>query len=677
MRSALLLCLLVPLSAGAASGPAVAGPTLTIDAAADNHAISPDIYGSNFSGAGTRAFADPNNWTLAEGMAFAHEIGQTVDRWGGNTTDRYNWKIGAWNTGSDYYFENIAECAECGYRRFVEDDRAIGARSLITLPLAGWVAKSASPDHPFLCSFPKTQFPTQDSFDPYDPNCGNGRSGSTQYTADPAVANVAEDPRMDPDFYSGWVTDLVSRYGAAANGGVLFYELGNEPGLWNSTHRDVHPQDTSYDELGQKSLAAAEAVKSADPSAKVIGFSEWGWPNYFCSQSDIDAVGYGPCNTTSPGGPDAQAHGGLPIVEWLLRRFRGVSQSKGKRLLDYIDVHYYNQANPYDLRPNNPNAETSVTDTTRSLWDPTFKDPSWIDDTIQLIPRMKKWIADDYPGTKIALTEYNLSLENVGPLTNALIQADTLGIFAREGVDLATRWTQDVDGEWSNNHYTTLIPWAFRVYRNYDGQGSRFGDISVRSVSGDQRQLAVYAAKRADGSMTIVVINKTADGLESPLTVSGIMGLDSARVYRWSGDPAIVRLADQPISGNSFTTTYPARSITVFQLNPHVVTPPPPPPPARTLSVAGFSAVQKGRMFTASMQVRRDDTGELLTSAQVGCNGKVVGKARKPSSSAFSGTTARCSWSVAKRLRGKRITGSIAVTYSGVTATRSFSAKIK
>ena len=72
-------------------------------------------------------------------------------------------------------------------------------------------------------------------------------------------------------------------------------------------------------------------------------------------------------NTTNPGGPDAQAHGGLPIVEWLLRRFRDESQSKGKRLLDYIDVHYYNQANPYDLRPTNPSAELSVTDTTRSF----------------------------------------------------------------------------------------------------------------------------------------------------------------------------------------------------------------------------------------------------------------------------------------------------------------------
>ncbi len=90
VRSLVVLCLLVLLSAGAASGRTLDGPALTVDAAADNRAISPDIYGSNFSGAGTSAFVDPNNWTLVQGIAFAHEIEQTVDRWGGNTADRYN-----------------------------------------------------------------------------------------------------------------------------------------------------------------------------------------------------------------------------------------------------------------------------------------------------------------------------------------------------------------------------------------------------------------------------------------------------------------------------------------------------------------------------------------------------------------------------------------------------------
>jgi len=116
--------------------------------------------------------------------------------------------------------------------------------------------------------------------------------------------------------------------------------------------------------------------------------------------------------------PDRKKHGGTPLVEWLLRKLRSYQQAHGTRLVDYLDLHYYAQGG-------------STTDVTRSLWDPTYTDPSWIDSKIQLLPRMKRWVARDYPGTKISLSEYNLSVGDA--MTNALIQADTLGIFAREG----------------------------------------------------------------------------------------------------------------------------------------------------------------------------------------------------------------------------------------------------
>ena len=172
---------------------------------------------------------------------------------------------------------------------------------------------------------------------------------------------------------------------------MSLYELGNEPALWSHTHRDMHPQATTYDELWAKSRDYAEAVKDADPAAEVVGFSEWGWPNYFCSGADHVEQG---CSASSP---DRAAHGGVPLVEWLLRRMRAQERRNGTRLLDYIDVHYYRQGG-------------TTTDVTRSLWDPTYTDPSWIGERIRLIPRMKEWVADNYRHTKLAITEYNLSV---------------------------------------------------------------------------------------------------------------------------------------------------------------------------------------------------------------------------------------------------------------------------
>jgi hypothetical protein len=508
---------------------AQAGPTLDVSAGADRHPINQDIYGINF--------ASP---------ALAAQIGLPVDRWGGNTTDTYNWQIGAGNTGSDYYYENIADCwdaahAYCSgmsantvfaYRDQVAADRAAGAKTLLTLPMTGFVSKDAPVSHPLTCGFPRSVFASQDNFDGYDANCGDGTGSGAKLASDPARDATA----VGPSFDAAWVSDLVSRFGSAAHGGVGIYELGNEPALWNSTHRDVHPAPVTYDELWQKSRDLAVAVKQADPTAQVLGFSEWGWPNYFCSAADDVSSG------CFPSSPDRAAHGGTPLVAWYLQQMRAYQQTHGTRLLDYLDLHYYAQGG----------GDTAVT---RSLWDPTFTDPSWINAQINLLGRMRQWVADNYPGTKIALSEYNLSVSS-DPVVNALIQADTLGIFAREGLDLATRWGLPIDG--------SLIGDAFLIYRDYDGHHSSFGDTWVRSTSSDQSRLAVYGALRSsDGAYTVLVINKTASALTSPLSLSGTGAGGAAQVWRWTG-AGITRAPDESVGSSGLTSTFAPRSMTLL-----------------------------------------------------------------------------------------------------------------
>jgi hypothetical protein len=220
-------------------------------------------------------------------------------------------------------------------------------------------------------------------------------------------------------------------------------------------------------------------------------------------------------------------------------------QQSGTRLLDYLDLHYYAQGG-------------NSTDVTRSLWDPSYTDPSWINEKIQLLPRMQEWIDTSYPGTRIALSEYNLSVGD--PTTNALIQADTLGIFAREGVGIATRWPMDYDGD--------EIDDAFRMFRDYDGKGGSFGDTWARSQSSDQGRLAVYGATRSrDGKLTVVVINKSGEELSSKLRVKGFRARGRARAYRWAGG-GIARVKGGRVRGGKLAGTYPARSITMLALKP-------------------------------------------------------------------------------------------------------------
>src|SRR6185369_817944 len=133
----------------------------------------------------------------------------------------------------------------------------------------------------------------------------------------------------------------------------------------------------------------------------------------------------------------------------------------------------------------------------------------------QVIPMMKTWVANNYPGTKLAITEYNWGgLEHIN---GALAQADILGIFGREGLDLGTLWGPPDP--------VTQIPgmMAFEVYRNYDGAGSTFGEEALTSTSGDQKKLSIYGALRTkDNAVTIVVINKTYGDLTDTISLQNM-----------------------------------------------------------------------------------------------------------------------------------------------------------
>ena len=511
---------------------ATAGPALSVDVSAARHAISPDIYGLNGG--------DP---------AFNAEIGQTVARWGGNASSRYNFKNHTYNTGSDWFFENIVADEAHSLEGVVGSNLERGIRPVVTVPMVGWVAKDSPSSHPFHCGFPATRFPQQDRFDEWDPNCGNGLLNGQNLTAVPEDSSIP----AGAAFAGEMVSHLVNRFGTAARGGVPIYELDNEPVLWAHTHRDVHPGLVSYDELGDKGTATAAAIKAADPTAAVLGPSGWGYCEWVASGVD----GCGP-------GADSAAHGGLNLSQWYLKNMKDYSDAHGGvRHLDYFDQHFY----PQISGDKTPEANALRLRSIRSLWDPTYVEESWIGPggvnapPLQFIRTMKSWVNQYYPGTKTAITEYNWGA--LDDINGALAQADILGVFGREGLDLATMWGEPKP--------TDPGAYAFRMYRDYDGAGSRFGDVSVSATSADQGQLAVYAAERsADKALTVMVVNKTGGDLTSPLSLAGFDSTGAAQRFTYgpANLGAIVRGADLPVAGGRVEATYPANSITLLVLPP-------------------------------------------------------------------------------------------------------------
>jgi hypothetical protein len=529
--------------------PPVGGAvTVAVDPALDRRPVNPQIFGVNF---GTATQAAALKWP--------------VRRWGGNSVTRYNWQNDTSNKGMDWFFMNVPEGNPAPENlpfgsaadRFLSETRASGGEPILTVPLIGWTPKSRAKSWGFSVQSYGAQTETECTATGgafwCQPDAGNGiRPGGVFVTGNnPLDTSIA----IGPSFVTAWMDHLIAQFGTAGSGGIRYYALDNEPALWDSTHRDVHPQPLTFDELWTKSRDVAAAIKVKDPAAVVFGPVSWGWCEYFYSAAD----------NCSPNGADFIAHGSVPLTQWYLRQVRQYQEAHGVRLVDVLDVHYYPQAAGVALS-DDESAATSARRlrSLRSLWDPTYVDESWTPAAVRLIPRMKEWIAAELPGTKLAITEY--SWGNDDGLSSALAQAEALGIFAREGVDVATRWVAPAAG--------SLVEDAFRLWLDYDGAGARIAGTSVRAASSQPDAVSGYAVEAPGGPLRVVLVNR--DTVQRPVTASVAGGgTRSVRLFGFDGATRLAALGTFALSGGSLTLDLPPRSARLLEVAPESVAPRP------------------------------------------------------------------------------------------------------
>lgn len=149
------------------------------------------------------------------------------------------------------------------------------------------------------------------------------------------------------------------------------------------------------------------------------------------------------------GQPDKDAHNGSDFLPWFLQEMATHDKATRHRLLDILDIHYYYAA---DTSANDDAAKALRLRMSRSLWDPTYIDESWISgpaqnsqpnpDRVMLIPRMQALIQKYYPGTKLSIGEFSSTADD--DLTGGLLTVDMLGIFGKYKLDQATYWVRAV-----------------------------------------------------------------------------------------------------------------------------------------------------------------------------------------------------------------------------------------
>jgi hypothetical protein len=493
--------------------------TVTVDADSQKTSISAGIYGVALNSDDSMQIAGLN-------------------RWGGDGTESYNWKIDVSNAGSDYNCANYKgsftspspdPSLTTSSDQFVHYNITKSVDTLMTIPITGWVSSMATPN-------------------PGTPDC----AGSTEIPSCCATLGTSEEEVvdegssvLDTSFMSDWVAHLVSTFGSAANGGVRYYQLDNEPDNWQHLRADIYPTFyppgttcepfyTTNAAIGtslnqdfiNRTMAYAKGVKSADPTAAVL---------FMSTENSTDLVAVPNVECGNPAGPYSLENS---LTMAILTLAAAADASDHQRLLDCVDMHY-------------PFPSGNSLSGTQVLWDTT---------TMSVAAHVQGWINSTYPGTGICVSEYNVSNDgsNGTPDPSTAVQeADILGMYGRLGYRVAAYWTSLVHG-------TTQLPVynAMAMFRNYDGMGGRFGSTSIGAAS-TNAGVNVYAASDSPTSPTqvwIMLVNVSgADQTNLSIDVQNFTPGGPAQVFRSvagaapAADTAVIA-TNGSISGFSLTS---------------------------------------------------------------------------------------------------------------------------
>jgi hypothetical protein len=265
-------------------------------------------------------------------------------------------------------------------------------------------------------------------------------------------------------------------------------------------------------------------VRKADPGVLIAAPSEWGWPAYFFSAID-GVVGFNVA-------PDRKAHGDVPLLPWWLSKMRAREKATGLKLLDILDVHYYPAADGVGVEGSGGTDRATNAlrlRSTRSLWDPSYVDESWVGQPVELIPRLRRWVESSAPGLGISIGEYSFGA--AGHMSGGLAQAEALGRFGTEGLTAAFYWRSPPKD--------SPVFWAFRAYRNFDSEGGHFLEMSVPvSATAERASLFVSRSQGGDHLVAVLLNLDPDDGLAAEIDLTRCGTAFGERAFTYTGAAA-------------------------------------------------------------------------------------------------------------------------------------------
>jgi hypothetical protein len=306
--------------------------------------------------------------------------------------------------------------------------------------------------------------------------------------------------------------------------GVEFWSIGNEPTLYEGVYKN---RNESYDvnRFNQEWRTMAEAMKAVDPTIKLVG-------------PEINQFSYDftPGVTTNY----SEMH-----ENWLIEFLKANGD-----LVDVVSVHRY----PFPASRVSGAPSFDELRLNAQEWDKIF---------IHARELIHEYAGRDLP---IAMTEFNSAYDKSfgGETTpdshyNAIWMANVLGSMIKNGVFMANQWALTAKAGYGGLGLIAqddVFP-SYYTYQMY----KKFGEELIYSSS-DDPDLPIYAARRSDGALTVLLINLSGEEKTKAIQIGD---QTSIRAETWLFDPTH-QAENMGILELSGQTTVPPQSITLFIL---------------------------------------------------------------------------------------------------------------
>jgi hypothetical protein len=360
-----------------------------------------------------------------------------------------------------------------------------------------------------------------------------------------------------PQEAADWVrySNVTKKYG------FRYWEIGNECyGDWE-TDAQSRPHDPIL--YAERAAQYIRAMKAVDGTLK-IGIVGSSWENEWQNYPEESVV-----NPRT----GAVVKGWLPLV---LNRMKQLNVRP-----DFVVHHKYDQL-PY--QESDKFLLNSAT--------------SWADDAARMRQMLQDYLGTTWANaTELVVTEHNSVTSNPGKqstsLVNALYMCDSMGQALKTEFNMLCWWDLRNGPLQGTNMSPSLYGWRqvgdYGLVSITDEKYPSFyaakllvqfarGSDTVLPVTTDYNQLSAYAAKRVDGSYSVMVINKSPDmTFNGQISVPGAPSVLNGSAFRYGipqDEAARTGIGSTDISrtrlplGPDFSYSFPPYSVTVFAIDP-------------------------------------------------------------------------------------------------------------